>query len=171
VFILGHLGFGLELAKPFKRDLPVRPLLLGALLPDLIDKPLYYALAAATGRRGAEIGLVSGTRTFGHTMLFLIGLALLARRRNSRALSAVALGVATHLFLDSLSDAFTRRWDFSLQALLWPCLGWRFPAYPYYGWQDHVAHVKEPFLLCAEIAGAAILAWEWRKARRAALAV
>jgi len=171
MFILGHMGFGLKLSEPVRRDLPVRPLLLGALLPDLIDKPLYYALEAATGRRGAAIGIVAGTRSFGHTLLFLLALAALARARRSRPLAALALGVATHLVLDTLSDAFTRRWGFSFKALFWPVLGWRFPIYPYYGWRDHVAHVREPFLLAAEIAGAAILAWEWRKARRAATPV
>src|SRR6185312_7307809 len=103
MFVLAHLGIGLELARPWRRRLPVKPLLLGTLLPDLIDKPLYYGLAWATGRRGYAIGLISGTRTFGHTVLFAAAIAAYAAARRSKAAAAVALGCATHLILDAVT--------------------------------------------------------------------
>jgi hypothetical protein len=163
MFPLGHMGVGLKLAAPFDADLPKRPLLLGTLLPDLIDKPLYYGLSAWTGRVGAQLGLVAGTRSFGHTLVFTAALAALARARRSRAWAALALGAATHLVLDALSDAFTRGVGFSMRALLWPLLGWQFPAYSYRNWHDHLHHVGEPFLLGAEIAGGLFLLLEWRR--------
>jgi hypothetical protein len=168
VFIFGHLGFGLKTAKPFGRGLPVAPLLFGAVLPDLIDKPLYYGLSALTHRHGAALGIVAGTRSFGHTLLFAAALATLGRARRSLVLLAVALGCATHLFLDVITDIVLRAPGFSMQAFLWPLLGLQFPVYHYRGWHDHLLHVREPFLLASEIIGATILLVEWRHRARAA---
>ena len=166
MFLLGHLGIGLKTAQPFRRDLPLKPLLIGTLLPDLIDKPLYYGLAWATGRRGVDIGLISGTRTFGHTLLLTASLAALASARRSKLLAALALGSATHLFLDVVSDVFTRTTAYSLRVLAWPLLGWRFPGYMYEGLGEHLSHFRQPFFLYAELIGAMILFVEWRTARR-----
>ncbi len=163
MFPLGHLGIGLQTAKPFDRGLPRAPLLLGTLLPDLIDKPLYYGLSWYTGRHGAALGLISGTRTFGHTILFTLAIAAAARLRRSRALAALALGCATHLALDMLTDLVIRAPGFSARAFFWPLLGARFPIYTYRGWHDHLLHVREPFLLASEIVGATILLVEWRR--------
>ncbi len=163
---LGHLGIGLEAARPFRRGLPVKPLLLGTLLPDLIDKPLYYGLSFATGRHGAAVGLISGTRTFGHTILLTASLAAVAAARRSKFLAAVALGSTTHLILDVVADVFTRRTDYSLKVLAWPLLGRQFPGYAYSGLRDHLGQIHEPFLLYAEIIGALLLFVEWRRVHR-----
>ncbi len=170
MFPLGHLGFGLQVSKPFDRGrprLPLAPLLLGTVLPDLIDKPLYYGLSALTGRRGAALGMIAGTRTFGHTLLFAGALAALGRARRSRALTALSLGCLTHIFLDIVTDSVIRGPGFSLKAFLWPLLGLQFPVYTYRGWHDHLLHIREPFLLVSEALGAALLIWEWRRARPA----
>ena len=164
MFVLGHLGIGLQVARPFRRGLPLKALLLGTLLPDLIDKSLYYGLSAATGRRGFDLGLISGTRTFGHTILFTASLAAVAAARRSKVLAALALGCATHLVLDVVSDVFTRTTDYSLNVLAWPLLGWRFPGYMYAGLSEHLARVHQPFFLYAEIIGALLLVLEWRRA-------
>jgi membrane-bound metal-dependent hydrolase YbcI (DUF457 family) len=166
MFVLGHLGIGLELARPFRRKLPVKPLLVGTLLPDLIDKPLYYGMSWATGRRGYDVGLISGTRTFGHTILFTAGVAAYAAARRSKAAAAVALGCATHLVLDAVSDAFVRRADFSARVFAWPFLGWRFPGYTYGGLGEHLGEFRQPFFLYAELIGALILFVEWHGSRR-----
>ena len=74
MFALGHLGIGKKLAaRPFRRFSAVerRAFFIGALLPDLIDKPLYYIPAWLTGRHGAAAGILSGTHLFAHTGLFL----------------------------------------------------------------------------------------------------
>jgi len=99
MFLLGHLGIGSWIAARRVRAEQLGWLLLGTLLPDLVDKPLYYALVFATGRRGAELGLVTGTRTFGHTLLLLVALWLVLPRRSGAPL---ALGMLTHLALDEL---------------------------------------------------------------------
>ena len=163
---LGHLGIGLQVARPLRRDLPLKPLLIGTLLPDLIDKPLYYGLSWATGRQGFDLGLISGTRTFGHTLLFAASLAAVAAAKRSKTLAALALGTATHLILDVVTDIFTRRADFSMRVLAWPLLGWQFPGYTYSGLREHLAQYHEPFLLYAETIGAVLLIVEWRRSQR-----
>jgi len=166
MFFFGHLGLGQQVAKPFHKNLPVAPLLFGTVLPDLIDKPLYYGLSHLTGRHGAALGIVAGTRSFGHTILFALTLAAAARMRRSRALAAVALGCATHIFLDIVTDVVLRGAGFSMKAFLWPLLGLQFPIYTYRGWHDHLWHIREPFLLTCEVIGAALLLWEWYRAAR-----
>jgi hypothetical protein len=166
VFPLGHLGFGLQTAKPFRRDLPLQPLLIGTLLPDLIDKPLYYGLSFATGRHGPDLGIVAGTRSFGHTVLFTTALALAGAARRSKVLTALALGAATHLVLDLIGDFFESGVQRSLKTLAWPLLGWQFPFYAKVGMHEHLLRIWEPFILCSEIVGGALLIWEWRRSRR-----
>src|SRR5437588_225821 len=141
MFILGHLGIGYQLVKPAKRNWPIGWILAGTLLPDLIDKPLYYGLSAWTGRHGAELGLISGTRTFGHTGIIFLILFLIGRWRRSSALVALAAGVATHLFLDNLGDLWAHGIhgaDFLL-ALLWPVRGNRFPVHPFSNMHAHIS--------------------------------
>ena len=171
MFPLGHLGLGLKTAEPFAKGLPRKTLLLGTLLPDLIDKPLYHVLSLATGRQGAALGIVAGTRSFGHTFLFTAALGILARTRRSTMLAALALGAATHLLLDVVTDAFTVPSFLrggaadSFRILAWPLLGLQFP-FTVRGLIDHLGHVFNPFIMTAEIVGALILYREWRKARR-----
>jgi hypothetical protein len=171
MFVLGHLGIGSKLAGPWAAQLPRRWLLAGTLVPDLVDKPLYYALALVTGKRGAELGLVSGTRTFGHTALFLIVLTVAAFARKSRPLAAVALGVATHLLLDNLGDHFIHSArpgtdeSSTILALLFPFLGWKFPVIPFKSPGQHLGSLAHPYVWGGELAGAAILAWDTWKAR------
>jgi hypothetical protein len=163
MFWLGHMGIGLETAKLVDRDPPIKPLLLGTLLPDFLDKPLYYGLSWATGKRGAALGIIAGTRSFGHTILLTAALFAVGAARKSRVITALALGMATHLLLDMFSDFCLRRADFSMQAFAWPLLGWQFPIYPFYGWHDHIASGRNPFMIVTESLGALILLYEWRK--------
>jgi hypothetical protein len=168
MFPLGHLGIGLETARPFRRALPLKPLLLGTLVPDMLDKPLYYGLALATGRHGRELGIVAGTRNFGHTVLLTAGLAGLASMRRSKVLAALALGSATHLLLDLVSDFLENGARDTFKALLWPLLGWQFPFYAKFGLHDHFLRIQEPVIFTSEIIGALLLIREWRRVRLAA---
>jgi len=80
--------------------LPAGWLVLGCVLPDLIDKPLFYGLLWLSHRTPIHLVIVRGSRSFGHTLLFpllLLGAAAAAR---SRAAWAVFAGVATHVLLD-----------------------------------------------------------------------
>jgi hypothetical protein len=166
MFWLGHSGIGLQLSKLVDRDPPLKPLLLGTLLPDLIDKPLYYGLSWATHKHGAELGIISGTRTFGHTLLLTATVYAAGRIRKSRTLEALGLGMATHLLLDMITDFSVRDGTFSMSAFAWPLLGWQFPIYPFYNWHEHIASGKNPFIFVTEVLGALCLAYEWWRRRR-----
>jgi hypothetical protein len=162
VFALGHLGLGKKLAaRPYRRFSPVerRAFFLGALLPDLIDKPLFYIPLWLTGRRGAAAGVLSGTHLFAHTGLFLVALVAAALITRAAPLRAVAIGVATHLVLDCVALSM------GLATLLWPLFGWHFPAYPFRNLGQHLATVLNPVTLAGELCGAAILWWDHRQAR------
>ena len=73
MFVLGHLGIGSWLAARRVRADSIAWLLFGAVLPDLIDKPLYYALSFATLREHAGVSLESpwmlGSELLGATLL------------------------------------------------------------------------------------------------------
>jgi hypothetical protein len=163
VFAFGHLGLGKKIAaRPYRHfsSAERRAFFLGALLPDLIDKPLFYIPFWLTGRRGAAAGILSGTHLFAHTGLFLLALVIAALLTRSLAVRAVAIGVATHLVLDCVGLSM------GLRTLLWPLLGWHFPAYPFRNLGQHLATILNPVTLAGELLGAAILWWDYRKARR-----
>ena len=163
MFAFGHLGLGKRIAaRPYRRFSPAerRAFFLGALLPDLIDKPLFYIPFWLTGRRGAAAGLLSGTHLFAHTGLFLVALVIAALITRSVRLRAVAIGVATHFVLDCVGLSM------GLGTLLWPIFGWHFPTYPFANLGQHLATVLSPVTLAGELCGAAILLWDYRKARQ-----
>jgi hypothetical protein len=167
MFVLGHLGIGAWLGARRVRAEQIGLLLFGTLLPDLIDKPLYYALVFATGRRGAELGLVSGTRTFGHTLLLAALLWTVLPRRTGAPL---VLGLLTHLALDELGDVVgffapmlgTRPQPGTVTAILFPLLGVRFPVSPFHSALEHVASLQNAYVVAGELVGAALLWWQWR---------
>src|SRR5689334_11888507 len=65
MFPLAHLGIGSSLARPFASKLQFRWILLGTLLPDLIDKPFYFALGLLEHYQTG--GWVPGKRGVAHT--------------------------------------------------------------------------------------------------------
>lgn len=168
MFLFAHLGIGLKLASPWSKGLPKRGILLGTVLPDVVDKTVYYGMVLATGKWGADIGLISGTRTFGHTALFLLSMTLASVASKSRWLAAIALGMATHLLLDNLGDRFVLGpAQFKMVALLWPFQGWSFPVMPFANWKEHVGRITyDPFIFWTEVLGLLILLWEFWKARK-----
>src|SRR4051812_31653092 len=154
VFALGHLGLGKRIAAwPYRRFSPRerRAFFLGALLPDLIDKPLFYIPFWLTGRRGAAAEILSGTHLFAHTGLFLLALVIAALVTRSRPVRAVAIGIATHFILDCVGLSM------GLGTLLWPLFGWHFPAYPFRNLGQHLTTILNPVTLAGELLGAAIL--------------
>jgi hypothetical protein len=162
VFALGHLGIGKKLAAlPYRRFSPVekRAFFLGALLPDLIDKPLFYIPFWLTHRRGADAGILSGTHLFAHTALFLLVLLITARLTRSPATRALAIGVSTHFALDVVGLSM------GLGTLLWPLFGWHFPAYPFRNLGQHLSTILNPITLAGELLGTAFLLWDWRRAQ------
>jgi hypothetical protein len=163
VFALGHIGIGKKIAaRPYRRFSAVekRAFFLGALLPDLIDKPLFYIPFWLTGRRGAEAGILSGTHLFAHTGLFLLALVVAARITRSLPARAAAIGVATHFAHDCVGLSM------GLGTQLRPLFGWHFPAYPFRNLGQHLSTILNPITLAGEVLGAAILWWDYRNARR-----
>lgn len=146
MLILAHLGIGLGLAWLLAWKSPAhidyRFILLGTVLPDLIDKPL-----------GIALGL--DTRIWGHTFLLLSVLLLLSFIPAIRPLRLLAFGDATHLLLDEI-------WVEPAVAL-YPIQGWSFPPTSFHpeDWFDALLH--NPVVQVGEIAGAAILlGFAWR---------
>ncbi len=83
---LGHIGIALSTGYVFRFSLPL--VFAGAILPDLIDKPLE-----ALG--------IGGGRYIAHTLLFVFVVAgLFYIWKNKYGLS-ILLGMISHLFLDS----------------------------------------------------------------------
>jgi hypothetical protein len=160
VFALGHLGLGKRIAAgPYGRFSrgERRAFFLGALLPDLIDKPLFYIPFWLTGGPGA---ILSGTHLYAHTLLFLLALVVAALLARSMTLGAVAVGVATHFALDCVGLSM------GLGTLLWPLFGWPFPAYPFRSLGQHLGTILNPITLGGELLGGAILWWDYRKTHR-----
>ena len=141
-----------------------RAFFVGALLPDLIDKPLYYGWSWLTGKHGADAGLISGTHLFGHTGVFL--LALVSPRWLTRAHAVAGAG-------DGRGDP--------------PGAGLRGPVDgPAHAGSGHCSagnspvtlqqpdrapgHVFRPVTFAGEVVGAAILWWDYRAATVAQIA-
>lgn len=124
----------------------IRLLLIGSLLPDIIDKPLgIYIFPEA----------LSNGRIFSHTILFLLVVTMagiyLYRSRGKTHLLAVSLGVLTHLILDQM-------W-LAPRTLFWPVYGIAFDKYGTTDWIVHLLHrvVTYPSDYIPELIGAAIL--------------
>ncbi|MHC1757876.1 MAG: metal-dependent hydrolase [Methanosarcina sp.] len=121
MLLFGHLGitlgifFGLGIFIPrLRATIDPRYLAIGAILPDLIDKPIGEVIFASTFASG---------RIIGHTLLFslllfLIGLYMYEKRRDIRGLSLTS-GSFLHLFEDQMG--------LDPQTFFWPLLGWSFP--------------------------------------------
>src|SRR3954471_1517203 len=148
------------------RRLPVRWLVLGCLLPDLIDKPLFYALLWGEGHADA---LISGSRSVGHSGLFLLVLLAAALASRHPAAWAVVAGVATHLALDIGGELVTGADPQSSiwLAVLCPALGWRFPQAPFSSMLEHLRiSAQNLYVVAGELIGGAILLHAWWKRRQ-----
>ncbi len=93
------------------RFLDIRILIIGSLVPDIIDKPLSF-LGFGNGRYITHTLLIS-------LIVLLIAIYLYGNYRQTWLL-AIGIGMCTHLILDSM-------WA-TPQTLLWPLYGWAFPA-------------------------------------------
>ncbi|MGH9411237.1 MAG: metal-dependent hydrolase [Vicinamibacterales bacterium] len=154
MFVFGHIGIGRRLAQPWSHRLPAIPLIIGTLLPDLIDKPLYYARIWS---------YVSCTRTFGHTGIFLVGLAAAAVIARSRVVGALAVGVATHLLLDGLMSAFGQEpQDSAWMALTWPFLHRTFAHHTFTTISSHLRSLFVTPIIATEIVGLVLIGLELR---------
>jgi hypothetical protein len=126
----------------------LRLLLVGSLLPDIIDKPVGQFFFRETFSNG---------RIFSHTLIFLalitiVGLYLY-RRRHQTWLLALSFGTFTHLVLDQMwRDPHT---------LLWPAYGLAFERVDLTNWVPNIFHalLADPQVYVPELVGLAILLW------------
>jgi membrane-bound metal-dependent hydrolase YbcI (DUF457 family) len=130
------------------RLVDTRLLLIAALLPDIIDKPLGLLLLKETLNSG---------RIFGHTLLFVTFTAALGlylyRRRNRTWLLVLSFGTLMHLILDQM-------W-LAPETLFWPFSGSGFEGSGTTDWLSGIFHtlVTNPGVYIAEVVGAVIIAW------------
>jgi len=151
MFILGHLGFGRLLVRPWRRNFPWTPLAVGMLLPDLIDKPLYYLHISP---------FFSCTRTVGHTAILALVLAAIAYARRSPAFAALAVGMATHLLIDNLFELALGASDGSAWiAASWPLHGWSFYQVSF-TLSEHVGRLISLPTIVTDVVGLGLLVWE-----------
>ncbi|HEX3326331.1 MAG TPA: metal-dependent hydrolase [Actinomycetota bacterium] len=147
--LLWHLGVGAALVYVTlgRRRIDYRFILLGAILPDLIDFPLSFVFGWP-GRRGPA-----------HTLLavVVVTVLVLVAFRGQRRLSWFGLGVGwlTHLVGDGM-------WLVP-RTFLWPAFGTRFgttPPEPYAA--DLFVHPLSHLLTWGgEVVGLVIVAWFW----------
>ncbi len=111
MYALGELGIGLGLAWLIsyrnRAAVDFRLVLLGSVLPDLVDKPIGIVLHLEA-------------RLWAHSLIFLAGIFLASLAPRLRGLRWVGFGDAVHLLVDLI-------WQEPMVAL-WPFLGIAFPA-------------------------------------------
>jgi len=153
MFVFGHLGFGSVLARPWRDRGGRWALLAGMLLPDVIDKPLYYA-------RLSEF--FSCTRTAGHTGLLVLAVLLAGVLTKRRAIVALSIGMLTHVILDCFMDALLSSPDGSaLRAAVWPLMGTHFARVYLPSVSVHLDRLINVPILVTETVGAILLIWEF----------
>ena len=125
-----------------------RLLLIGSLLPDVIDKPVGMFFFRDTFSSG---------RIFCHTLLFLLLITLagfyLYRSYGKTWMLTLSFGTFTHLICDAM-------W-LTPRTLLWPLCGWTFEKVDLIHWMLGIFYAlrTDPRVYVPELVGAAILVW------------
>lgn len=128
--------------------LDIRVLLVGSMLPDIIDKPIGLAFFWDTFRSG---------RIYAHTLLFTIILGvsglLIYRSCKKTWMLALAAGSFMHLVLDEM-------WRMPV-TLLWPALGFTFEKVDLENILGYYFEVlfHDPSIFIPELIGFSVLLW------------
>lgn len=170
MIFFGFIGITLLILYPIfsymKKDIDYRFVIIGPLLPELIDKPIGRLLF---------IDIFHNGRLIGHTLLFALLLLILGAYLNRKykfsGVSLLGLGCFMHLIYDQM-------WT-NPNTLFWP-LGWIYPkinslALPGYrtnslngynlntiqGYWSGILHetISDPSVYIPEIIGLIIIAW------------
>lgn len=148
-----HLGASLWLFRWIFRDpkVDVRFLILGALVPDLVDMPIGTLILSDR---------YSTSELWAHSLVaasaFMAAVLIATRRgRRRRAWMALGVGWLFHLLLDGMwlnEDVF-----------FWPILGWDLPTAPSAFWPEALQRaLADPWRWALEALGALYLWWLWR---------
>lgn len=148
-----HLGGTVAFVRYAFRDerMDLRFLMLGAILPNLIDTPVGLLFWDQL----RNVRLVSHALVFGSVLMISV-LVSTRRGRPRKRWMPIAIGVLMHLFLDAM-------WQQS-ETLWWPFLGWSFTARPFATAAQYVESVVTDWRMWAlEAVGLAYLAMlAWR---------
>ncbi|MGE5465439.1 MAG: metal-dependent hydrolase [Betaproteobacteria bacterium] len=156
MIFFGHIGITLLLVflvfTILKEKIDYRFLMIGAILPDLIDKPIGQYILNSIFQNG---------RIFAHTILFIFLLVVLAayleRKYRFTGVSVLALGAIAHIAEDEM-------WR-SPGTALWPLLGWEFPKLDLQDYSGYIWYqlLHNPSAYLPEIVGLIIIAgFVWR---------
>lgn len=147
-----HVGATIWLFRWIFRDpkVDIRFLLLGAILPDLIDLPIGTVILAdrySTGELWAHSLIVP-------TVYMVVVVVATRRGRQRRAWMALGVGWLFHLLIDGM-------WV-SQEVFLWPFFGWEIPPgeSPYWplAWERALS---DPWRWVTEVIGLGYLIWLW----------
>ncbi|HMK46312.1 MAG TPA: metal-dependent hydrolase [Methanocella sp.] len=150
MIFFGHIGLTLlvvfALSSLIKEDADYRLVVAGAMLPDIIDKPIGHYLFYSTFENG---------RIFAHTIAFavlLTGVCIYAeRRRLLDGARFIALASVLHIIEDQM-------WN-TKQTLFWPLLGWEFPKINLDNYFGNILNelIHDPSVYIPEITGFIII--------------
>ena len=159
MFVFGHIGITLGIAfvlfqlvlpkAGIKLKISYLFIALGAILPDLMDKPIGWILLNES---------VANGRIFGHTLLFVLVLVMIGLffKKHQTGIFCVAFGVFMHLLEDQM-------WE-KPATLLYPLFGLSFPKGSIGDWHcyflDMVIRIYTPALsysFVTEVIGITIL--------------
>ncbi len=148
--IFWHLGTAAALVYVTlgRRRIDYRFVLLGAVLPDLVDGALgLWVFEGGAGRWAA------------HSLLIVLGVALVVllvfRGERRLRVFGIAVGWLMHLVADGMWMA--------PQTFFWPAFGGRFSSTPEepYSWELFTRPLEHLSTWAGELAGVLVLAWFW----------
>ena len=164
MIFFGHLGITTGIIKTYEKiaykdrdlrnNIPIdyRLVLVGSILPDIIDKPIGAYLFRST---------FHNSRIFAHTLLFcglliLIGLYMVYKYRKNNIL-ILGIGSSIHLILDSM-------WLYP-KILFWPYFGLKFPERLEGNWlkSDIIRLATDPSYYVPELIGLIIIGYFFMK--------
>lgn len=121
MFIFGHIGITYGIIKVLKRHVFFSKLkinylfiIIGALLPDIIDKPIGEGIFASVFNNG---------RIYAHTLLFCLLLSVIVINYYKKKRNSTVLLIPIATFMHLLEDQMYM----TPQTLFWPIYGWQFP--------------------------------------------
>ena len=167
MIFFGHVGITTAVVKAYeniskqhkdkknKVHIDYRVVMIGSILPDIIDKPI-----------GAYFfrNVFHNSRIFAHSLIFSIilisiGAYYFYKKKNNNVL-LLGVGSFIHLILDSM-------WLYP-RILFWPFSGGKFPTRPEGNWlaSDMIGLMRNPYVYGPEIIGALIIIYYLFKNRK-----
>jgi inner membrane protein len=148
--ILWHLGLATLIVYVTlgRRRIDYRYILLGAVLPDIVDAILGLFLFEGDSGRWIAHSLLANVAV-------TVAIILLLRGETRLAVFGIGVGWLTHLVGDAMWDA--------PQTFFWPLAGTEFADSPKepYSWDLFTAPLDHIWVWVGELVGLAILGWFW----------